>query len=219
MPETTSPEASFGSNIQALTNAIGLLEDRHKADLMLRALDSRILPSFPAYVTSVWNMEMGSKTAGKYRQLGHLTTEQYQDAIKRLDSTRRIEHDAMISGCSQLNRFCDICGIPRFAPDLEDDADGHEWLHRKNCAEFCGHSVLEVFEGRDGNELSRERMQAIRAGSLQHGTPGFDEAVESASEHKGLPSSNFDLEAILASYQTESDGDDVGKDDYDGPDF
>ena len=206
--ETTSPNRPFMENLGCLFTAIGRTQDAERAFHMLKALDTRILPSFPNYVNSVWNMEVGMRTASRYREFGHLDTEQFQETVTTLDRSRKIAHDSMISSCSQLNRFCDICEIPRFCPDLEADADGQEWLHRKNCAEFCGDVVLEVFEGRDGTQLSEERLAKIESRTLNHGTPDFDDAVESAGKSKGLDPVQMRIAQIVEAAGIDGDADD-----------
>ena len=105
--------------------------------------------SFIGYVNAVYEMETSISLA-RFRCDD---VRDYQDAVTRLDSSRRVAHDGAITSVNIINRMCDMVGV-------EHVYDGTQ--ERNEIGDFCGHFVNEYFEGRAlGRVISAQERDEV----------------------------------------------------------
>ena len=123
-----------------------------KLDICLSYLE-RSMSSFPAYVTSVFNMETLMPTL-RFR----LEPADYREKVMELDMNRKRFHDSAIDAINGINRLCEKCGVELlFAGDTSD---------RNAVAEFCGSIVQEIFEKRTSNQGIRNILRDLTEETL-----------------------------------------------------
>lgn len=143
----------YREKFSELVKAISASKDfEGKLDTALAYLE-RSMSCFPAYVTSVFNMETLMPTL-RFR----LEPEDYREKVMELDRSRKRFHDSAIDAINGINRMCDKCGVePFFAGDTSD---------RNAVAEFCGEVVEDVFKKRASNQEIRNILRDLTENSI-----------------------------------------------------
>lgn len=159
---------------------------------------TRQLGRFSEYLDA-WNKDViGNASNQNLLHAGYIDTETFQYRRQSLDEQRRIAHDAMLTACSQLNRFCKLYGVEKFCPDPEK-------MHRSDIAQFAGMFVCETC----GIDLQEKTLDMYLYDSAAHPekTPRLDtddlgkefdryiaEVTSRASEKKAVPEQEKALE-------------------------
>lgn len=131
----------------ALVNAVKTTyADDHEMLEDAFSLMSNCTHYFSEYVDAVYNMEVQMTIAQ-----ARLDGEEFRAFVQRLDTARRIAHEAAIAGIDCLNRQCDRLGVDLLyagGPDRNEKGD------------FCLQFVSDVFNGRWNNAVIQEILSA-----------------------------------------------------------
>lgn len=112
------------------------------------------LGSFVRYVNCVYNME-SMITIARFRAND---TQEFQQRVQDLDSSRRTAHEAAISSINAIDR---LCGRLEVEPVYGGSQD------RNDIGDFCGAIVDEYFSGRSrGRSIQKEDIKQVLNESL-----------------------------------------------------
>lgn len=112
---------------------------------------------FVEYVKCVYRMEMRMRTI-----MIRLEGAERTEAIRQLDTSRRMAHERAISACSTINRLADMYHASHLCPDTDD---------RYVIADFCAAITMVFFvTGQPVPETTIDTIvSALEAGTIKIG--------------------------------------------------